>query len=247
MVGPRRLGIWGCAVVARARTAQQLGQTRWANARWLVLAPHADDETLGAGALIVDAASRQALAGVVFVTNGAGSHAHYSAAQESRLVNTRRHEGDLALRRLGGARQKPPVFLGWPDARPFSTHQPEFGEAARKLAALCIQRSVDAIAVTAAHEPHCDHVAACNLAYAAAERASRAVTVFEYVVWADRPPGSRFSAIRTPSMPRGQRRSALAAHRSQLTPLLGKGFRLPVHQLDMNAFDVLYTRRRHGL
>lgn len=233
-------------MVARARTAQQLGLTRWARARWLVLAPHADDETLGAGALIVDAASRGVLAGLVFVTNGAGSHAHDSATQENRLVNTRRHEGALALRRLGGVRQ-PPVFLNWPDARPFSADEPEFDHAAQKLAALCVQRSVDAIAVTAGHEPHCDHVAACNLAYAAARRTSRAVTVFEYIVWADRPPGSRFSAIRTPSMSRGQRRSALAAHRSQLTPLLGDGFRLPAHQLDMNAFDVLYTRRRHGL
>ena len=241
------MGRGRCVVVKHPLASLAMGRSRWAQARWLVLAPHADDETLGAGALIVDAAARGRFAGVVFLTDGSGSHPHDGAAAKNRLVTTRRHEAAVALRRLAGARQHKPVFLDWPDAQPFNAGDPAFEHAAQKLAALCVQRSVDAIAVTAAHEPHCDHEAACELAYATARRASRPVTIFEYMVWADRAPGPDFSALRTRVLPAGIRRGALNAHRSQLTPLLGDGFRLPEHQLKMNPFDVLYTRRSHGI
>ena len=42
-----------------------LERSPWRSARWLVIAPHADDETLGAGALIHQAAEAGRLAGVV--------------------------------------------------------------------------------------------------------------------------------------------------------------------------------------
>ncbi|WP_312082777.1 PIG-L family deacetylase, partial [Brevundimonas sp.] len=51
-----------------------LERSPWRSARWLVIAPHADDETLGAGALIRQAAETGRLAGVVVLTDGAGSH-----------------------------------------------------------------------------------------------------------------------------------------------------------------------------
>jgi LmbE family N-acetylglucosaminyl deacetylase len=114
-------------VVTPALTALTLRRSRWAQARWLVLAPHPDDETLGTGALIADAAARDALAGVVFVTDGAGSHPHETVASRSRLVATRRHEAKVALRRLAGARNSVrPIFMDWPDARPRNPGEPAF-------------------------------------------------------------------------------------------------------------------------
>ena len=50
-----------------------LAASPWRGARWLVIAPHPDDETLGAGALIHHAAARNRLGGVVFLTDGGGS------------------------------------------------------------------------------------------------------------------------------------------------------------------------------
>ncbi len=230
-------------MVGRPLTARPLARSAWARSRWLVLSPHPDDETLGAGALIADAGGRGALAGAVYLTDGAGSHPHPDPTSRRRLVATRRLEASLALRRLAGPRQALPVFLDWPHAAPFAAGEPAFEAAIRQLGALCRARAVDALAVTAMHEPHCDHAAAARLAYAVADRISRPLAVFEYVVWAERLPGADYRAVVTAPMALGRRRAALMAHRSQLTPLLGDGFRLPEQQLRMAACDVLYTLR----
>lgn len=213
-----------------------------ASARWLVLAPHADDETLGCGALIADAATRNALAGVVILTDGVGSHSHDGHASRARLVAARRQEAALAVRLLAGESAPAPVFLDWPDAQPFMTGQPGFEQARGRLAGLCRALRVDAIAVTARHEPHCDHEAAFALAQAVVATAMRRIGLFEYIVWANEPPGAGYRSLRTPPMPMGTRNRALAAHRSQITPQFGEGFRLTAAKLRMPAFDLLYER-----
>jgi LmbE family N-acetylglucosaminyl deacetylase len=229
-------------MVGRSFAARALAGGPWAKARWLVLAPHPDDETLGAGALISEAASHGALAGVVYLTDGSGSHRHVDVLSRQRLIATRRREASLALRRLAGPRCSAPLFLDWPDAAPSEPNSPVFSDACRRLAAICRARRVDAMAVTAIHEPHCDHAAACRLAYAVSDCVRRPLVVFEYVVWADRAPGPAYRAIRTAPMLVGRRRAALSAHRSQLSPLLGDGFRLSARQLRMAPFDLLYTQ-----
>ena len=91
--------------------------------RILVLAPHPDDETLGCGGLLYNAARARAAIRVVFVTNGDGFHL---AAQRAcarvrvrpadfvRLGIQRQSEARAALRRLGVA-EKDATFLGYPD------------------------------------------------------------------------------------------------------------------------------------
>lgn len=226
-------------------SATRLDRSAWANARWLVIAPHADDETIGAGALITYAARRGTLASVVFVTDGAGSHPHVDDSARRSHVALRRREAERAMRRLA-PRSAAPRFLGWPDATPPDRGGSVFLSSLRRTAALCRRLRIDAVAVTAAHEPHCDHVAACALAYALQDKATRPIAVFEYVVWADGPPGDSHRVLRTPSRPAGPRRLALAAHRSQLTPLHGEGFRLPARHMRTTPFDLLYLKvRRH--
>lgn len=234
-------------MVTRPLASRPLAASAMASARWLILAPHADDETLGCGALIADAASRDALAGVVILTDGVGSHSHDGQASRARLVAARRREAALAVRLLAGRAAPQPVFLGWPDAQPFTAGDAGFERARRRLAAICRDRRVDALAVTARHEPHCDHEAAFALATAVAVSAMRPVAVFEYVVWAAEPPSAGYRALRTPPMPVGLRNRALAAHRSQITPQFGEGFRLSAAKLRMPPFDLLYERTgRHA-
>jgi LmbE family N-acetylglucosaminyl deacetylase len=223
--------------------ASLLSSTRWRNARWLVLAPHADDETLGVGALISEAAFEGRLAGIAYLTDGAGSHSHSDAASRSRLKAVRRVEAATACRRLTRT-PLAPLFLDWPDAQPFEPGSPSWRAALLRLTSLCRRERVDAIAVTASAEPHCDHAAAGDLAQAVAATALRPVAVFEYCVWGDPPVTSRVFVTR--AMEPGRRRSALAAHRSQLTPLFGVGFRLPLHQQAMPDRDRLYLRSRRG-
>jgi LmbE family N-acetylglucosaminyl deacetylase len=222
-----------------------LERSRWRTARWLVIAPHADDETIGAGALIHTLAKLGLLAGVVILTDGAASHAHADAASRSRLVAARRREARLALRRLTGAADPClPVFLDWPDAHPHPTDSAQARDTVRRLGWLCRQRRVDAIATTAVDEPHCDHEAAGRLAAAAARAARRRVEIFDYHVWGHAP---KTGGLRVSTKPlvAGRRAYALAAHRSQLTPDFGSGFRLePVRKLQARA-DTLYRRDTH--
>jgi LmbE family N-acetylglucosaminyl deacetylase len=229
-------------MVTRPLAAHPLARSAMAHARWLVLAPHADDETLGCGALIADTAARGVFAGVVVLTDGAGSHSHDGPALRARLIAARRREAALAIRRLAGPSAPLPVFLDWPDAHPLAAGQPGFEMSLRRLAAICRARRVDALAVTAGLEPHCDHAAACVLAHAVVGAAMRPLQLFEYVVWDAEPPGAGYRALRTLPMPTGLRRHALAAHRSQLTSQFGSGFRLSEAKRRMPAFDLLYER-----
>ena len=210
-----------------------LRHSRLATARWMVLAPHPDDETLGAGALIATAAAQGRLAGVAFLTDGTGSHPDRS----TELAKVRRREASLALRRLGAGRI-PVSWIGWRDAQPCPPGTRDYHRDISAFAALLRRLQVDAIAVTAINETHCDHVAAYHFAKASIRRARRAVSLVAYHVWST--PPARGACLRTSDMPIGQRRDALRAHRSQLTASMGAGFRLPRPMQRMSSSDRLY-------
>lgn len=214
----------------------------WRDLRWLVLAPHPDDETLGAGALIAQTARTGHLAGVVYITDGSGSHP-VSDGRSGAMKAVRRREAATAVHRLTGSRQPPPVHLDWKDAVPLNEGEAGFDRACRRLVSLCRQRAVDALAVTALHEPHCDHAAAARLAYAVQKRVRHQLIVAEYLVWASTADRATQRVIVTEPMLRGKRRHALRAHRSQLTAAYGPGFRLPVERQHMPACDTLHLRR----
>ncbi|MFK4874865.1 PIG-L deacetylase family protein [Novosphingobium sp. ZW T3_23] len=215
-----------------------LAQRPWRDKRWLVLAPHPDDETLGAGALIRQTARTGHFAGIVYLTDGSGSH-----PVSTGLVALRRREAATALFRLTGSRDRAPVHLGWKDAAPATPETLAFMRTALWLGALCRRLRVDVIAVTALHEPHCDHSAAARIAYAARRVARRRLLVAEYHVWAQTRFGRGYRSVETLPMPVGQRRRALQAHRSQLTAARGPGFRLPADRHRMPATDILYLEK----
>jgi LmbE family N-acetylglucosaminyl deacetylase len=203
--------------------------------RWLVLAPHPDDETLGAGALLCALADAGRAAQVVYLTDGAASHPPTEAWPRGRLAMQRRNEARAALRRLAGVRPPPPVFLDWPDAAPFAPGAPGFARSADRLTALVRARRIDALAVTWRHEAHCDHAAAAALALAVVRRLRGRVRLYWYLVWGwDAAETVELGGLRTLALPdrvrhRARRRAALAAHRSQLGSVVagGGGFRLP--------------------
>lgn len=215
-------------------SAMPLGASPWRRARWLLIAPHPDDETLGAGALLHDVAAEGRLAGIVYLTDGGGSH----PAGTPHLRSVRRREARRAARRL--ATRAPAIdWLGWADGRPYAAGSLPFRHAARRIAALLRQRRVDALAVSDPGDAHCDHVAAFQLAAASCAAAHRSVQLFTYSVWGE--PATCGLPVRTSAMPKGQRHSALAAHRSQLSPALGEGFRLPAGMRRMPACDTLHA------
>jgi LmbE family N-acetylglucosaminyl deacetylase len=82
--------------------------------RLVVVAPHPDDEILGAGGLIQKAMHEGVLVEVVLVTDGGASHPYSHVARQMDLASVRRGESQLALQRLGW--NEPMVtYLGLPD------------------------------------------------------------------------------------------------------------------------------------
>jgi LmbE family N-acetylglucosaminyl deacetylase len=207
-----------------------------ARRRWLVLVPHPDDETLGAGQLICALADAGQPPQVVYLTDGAASHPASPSWSPRRLAARRRREARAALRDLMGPGSPPPLFLDWPDARPWLEGEDAFDQAARRLVGLMRRGRLSAIATTWSHEPHCDHAAAAALARAAARRARPQPGLYGYLVWGwDRPQAAKLASARAVVMtpqPRHRlaRRRALTRHRSQLGAVITdspKGFRLP--------------------
>ncbi len=217
-------------------TAERLTKSVWSRARWLVVAPHPDDETLGAGALIAEAAARRRLGGVVYVTDGTGSH----ALGTPRLASIRRLEARTAVHRLT-PRRVAIDRIGWQDAHPPAPGDARFDRDAGRLGALLRRRRIDAIAVTGPGERHCDHVAAFRLAEAAIRRGRRRVALFAYPVWGE-PTVTCRRRLRTGPLAPGVRRRALAAHRSQLSLAYGDGFRLARSKRVMPPADVLFLQ-----
>lgn len=215
-----------------------LSAAPWRRSRWLVIAPHPDDETLGAGALIAQTAREGRLAGIVYLTDGSGSHPVAGGA----LIRIRRREASLAIRCLTG-NAIAPIHLDWRDASPYAPGERGFEMSCRALVALCHARRVDVLAVTASHEPHCDHSAAAQLAQAVRSAARRRLRLVEYLVWGDQPMMASMSRVATAPMAQGIRRRALFAHRSQLTGAHGPGFRLPRSAAHMPSRDILYHPR----
>ncbi|HUD95803.1 PIG-L deacetylase family protein, partial [Sphingobium sp.] len=122
-------------MVRTSAPAEPLAARRWRTRRWLVLAPHPDDETLGAGALIAQTCRSQTFAGLVFLTDGSGSHPA-TDGKARRLVAIRAREGALALSRLTGSRRWKPAHLGRKDAHPFNAGSVGFKCGVRAVFAL---------------------------------------------------------------------------------------------------------------
>jgi LmbE family N-acetylglucosaminyl deacetylase len=207
-----------------------------ARRRWLILVPHPDDETLGAGQLICALVDAGRPPQVVYLTDGAASHPDSPTWPRQRLAARRRREARAALADLMGPRAPAPVFLDWPDAEPLREGDEGFDRSAQRLAGLMRRDRLCAIATTWAHEPHCDHAAAAALARAAARRAGPQVQLYVYLVWGwGRPEaaglaGDRALVLTPRARHRWARRRALSRHRTQLGAVITDSvdaFRLP--------------------
>jgi len=215
--------------------------------KFLVLAPHPDDESLGCGGLIAQACRRGRPPVVAILTDGAGSHPRSRAYPRPRLAALRAGE----VRAAAACLDLPPehlVMLGAPDGG-----APHSGPAAAALAArlAALAEGCDAILTSWRHDPHSDHAAAWRIASMAARLTG--ACLWEYPVWGwTLPPETRLS----PTAWTGWRfdiegclpakRRAIAAHRSQHGLVVTddpEGFTLPPAFLALfdRPFEVLVT------
>lgn len=202
----------------------------------LVLAPHPDDESLGCGGLIAQAAQAGREISVAILTDGTGSHPRSRAYPPERLRAVREAEARSALAALGLSPDRL-VFMGVRDtAAPHpGVDEPAFTETAARLAALIRRTGARTVLCAWEHDPHGDHVSAHRLAVAACRETG--ARLLSYPVWGwtlppvhplpDAPPRGWRLDIRAELE---AKRRAIAAHVSQTTRLIAddpEGFVMP--------------------
>ncbi|MGA1798393.1 bifunctional PIG-L family deacetylase/class I SAM-dependent methyltransferase [Sphingomonas sp. 4RDLI-65] len=182
----------------------------------LVIAPHADDEILGAGAIMARAANAGARIAVVVATDGAQSDPGRDPAV---LVSMRREECRAGLARMLGY-VPPLLFLEQPDGGLSSSAIPP--QLMTTLEAFVEAAAPDTILVTDPADGHPDHKAAFGLASrlvsAGTGRLLRVMPVSQRVDRLFDPRGYEAFAVEDLA---DRKRAALACHTSQLDPVAG--------------------------
>jgi LmbE family N-acetylglucosaminyl deacetylase len=172
----------------------------------IVIAPHPDDETIGAYGLMLRSRRRGIAVRVVVVTDGAASHPGSVAWPRRRLVRERQRETRRAIRRIGGCAGHV-TFLGLPDGAL------QVAAARRGITATIYRAAKPALIVgPAASDDHPDH-RTC----AAAIRAARlpGMRCLAYPVW---PAGDRLRGARSLPLTTRERlakRHAIRSYRTQ--------------------------------
>jgi LmbE family N-acetylglucosaminyl deacetylase/SAM-dependent methyltransferase len=197
-----------------------------ATACLLVIAAHPDDESLGAGGLISDAAARGARVHVLVATDGEASHPHSSAHSRERLAALRRAEVIEAVAAL--AHTATVEFVGLPD-----------GQLASHVDALTVAITERLDSCTHVISPwrgdrHPDHEA-CAVAACRAATGRPELQHWQYPIWAwhwadtdcptegsQRRDGLPWPALRRLELTDAavrDKRTAMGCHVSQLWPL----------------------------
>ncbi len=186
----------------------------------LVIAPHADDETLGCGGLLALKRDRGDPVTVVFVSDSAGSPEQPAVPG----LAARRQAEALAALAILGLEPAHVHFLGAPDGRLDRLDPPEETRIRTALSALISRLAPTEIFVPYLGGGSSEHDAVFRLAAAARRAAGESARLWEYPVWAWwdarrllpqwRRPGQNFRLALGAA--RARKRAALACHGSQL-------------------------------
>jgi len=210
----------------------------------VVVAPHPDDETLGAGGLIAACGERGIRVRVIVVTDGSGSH-----------PGSETTPGELALLRAAEVTQA--VALLNPDAElELLWHRDGSTEESRDAIRADLERvaaGADLVVAPWRGDGHRDHRVVGELC------ASLSIPIVEYPIWMwhwgspDSVPTDRFTVL-----PVGDKGPAITAHATQVLELAGQVvlrpdfvehfttgtevFIVPQASLGSDYFDALYSR-----
>ena len=189
----------------------------------MVLAPHADDESLGCGGLMAEACKLGIELWVCILTDGTGSHPKSASYPADRLMALRESEAHAAASVLGLAPERV-VFLRHRDGSALRRRE-EFRQAVDQVASLVRDRNIRMICTTSRLDPHPDHKAANRLAKAVGKRAG--CQVLSYPIWLWDLPGRSWLPLRTVSGWRidvtahlKAKTAAIACHRSQVSHMI---------------------------
>ncbi|GEP38289.1 hypothetical protein NPS01_19520 [Nocardioides psychrotolerans] len=201
----------------RWQTLEPVDPWRDAPDRVVVLAAHPDDESLGAGGLMAEAARRGLQVDLLLLTDGEGSHPGSPTHPPELLARRRRTEGAAAARALGVTGDV--VRLGLPDGD-VATHH---ASVVRRVVAVLGDARRTLLVAPWRGDGHPDHEAAGHVAAAVAVRTG--ARLVEYPVWfwhwgtPDAAPWDLLGAVRLDEDARTRKEQAIAAHVTQVQRL----------------------------
>lgn len=202
--------------------------------RAMILAPHADDESLGCGGLIAELCERGRPPRVLVATDGTGSHPNSRLWPPGKLRDLREAETRQAVAALG-LQASEVGFLRLRDtAAPLDG--PGFEAACARIGAEIRRHGCDTLLAPWRLDPHCDHEAVHKMAGQVAR--ALGLRQLSYPVWgwlidgdARIAPDLPITGFRLDITRHLQRkRQAIRLHASQYSDLIHddpEGFRLP--------------------
>ncbi|HEY0260997.1 MAG TPA: bifunctional PIG-L family deacetylase/class I SAM-dependent methyltransferase [Lacisediminihabitans sp.] len=207
--------------------------------RIVVVAAHPDDETLGAGGLLAECASRGLSLRVVIVTDGSASHPDSPTTTAGELATTRRAEVEAAVATLAPA--CPVVFLDFPDGR-VREHREEIADA---LALVLGDASASTLLVAPwTGDGHRDHRVLGEICAEIARRDSLRLIAYPIWMWHWASPDDvavpwdRLTALPLSPSAVAAKRRAVGLHASQTSPLSGSpGDEAMLHPGFLRNFD----------
>ncbi|WP_213815135.1 bifunctional PIG-L family deacetylase/class I SAM-dependent methyltransferase [Glaciihabitans sp. dw_435] len=186
----------------------------------LVIAAHPDDETLGAGGLIAEAAARDIRVHIVIVTDGAASHPGSSGVEGESMALRRRIEAQVAARELApGSRV---TFLNLPDGQ-VREHREHLTDLLTPIITATGPSAL--IAAPWRGDGHRDHRVVGEVCADVSDRSHR--TLIEYPIWMwhwaspddATTPWPRLLALPLQTESLDAKRRAMLEYQSQVAPL----------------------------
>lgn len=192
----------------------------------LIVAPHPDDEAIGAFGLIRTLRRHGARVRIAVIADGAASHPRSVRWPRARLVAERRRETRRAMRPLGVTARNI-RFLGLPDGNVGDASVQRWIGLRRAIRSV---RPAGLLILPDRADAHPDHRTVARIA---AEIAAPGVRRFSYIVWPGRPRGARPTHGLALGQSRTAKRAAILRYRTQTGDIVDDpgGFAIAPHEL----------------
>ncbi len=211
----------------------------------LIVAPHADDESLGCGGLIALLRKHRQPVFILLLSDGTLSHPN-SAEYPAEKLRALREEEFTAATAILGVGTENLIFCRYKDRSVPAPPDAAFEAAVQQLAGVLHALKPQSIFVPWRRDPHPDHRAAFGLITAANQQGAK---IYEYPIWlealgeaGDAPTNEEVMPFRLDiSSVLPAKQAAITAHRSQTTRLISDdpgGFTLSKEML--KTFEVPY-------
>lgn len=218
----------------------------------LIVAPHADDESLGCGGVISLLRKYNQTVYILLLSDGTLSHPNSAAYPAEKLRDLREQELIKAAESMGVAAENI-IFCRYKDREVPGMKSADFEGAILSMNKMLSIIKPQSIFVPWRKDPHPDHMAAFDL-ISHAETTN--ATIYEYPIWLeeigtteDFPAAEEIMPFRLDiSSVLNQKKLAISAHQSQTTDLIpddAEGFRISDEMLEHfnRPYEIFYRSK----